>query len=626
MRISIVTLKLADNRRISRARLFGPARGPYTGADRPATGPENPLVNALSKGTTALESELASGAKSTRSGAYFSKNPVPALVIIALLAWLPGFFSLQPLDRDEARFAQASKQMLESGDFIQIRLGDEARDQKPVGIYWLQAASTALLSPLVSNGGERNTIWTYRIPSLLGGIAALLLTFFLVRIFALKETAFLAALLLGTSILLMVETHIAKTDAFLLAMVLGAQSLLLRAYLSARKPGEIASPSHIAIFAGWLCFSFGILVKGPIVIVVCAACVVAVSLWDREWKWFARVRPLLGLALTLLIVLPWLVAIGIATEGAFFTNSLGGDFASKLIGEEESHGAPPGYFTLLVFVTFWPATIVLLPAVLFGIANRNEPAIRYCLFWAATTFIMFELAPTKLPHYTLPAYPALAILGAMWVTRSADAGQLGQDSKLGRLFALVSPAIFLGIAIVLAGALLWLPNNFGDGTDVLAYPLAAIAVLLSLLAAIFMWRGKRVDGVMSACLTAIIFYLLTWRDIAPSLTDFQLSPRIASAVEENARAGDPPVVLAGYAEPSIHFLLGTETRLVTGPVAGEEAARRGGLYVVSEDDRASFEQALEGSGMRAVVLSEIRGANYSNGQYMVLTLFRIEPF
>jgi len=570
-----------------------------------------------------LELELASGAKSSGISAFVGQNPVVALILIALLAWLPGFFTLPPLDRDEARFAQASKQMLETGDFVEIRLGDEARDQKPVGIYWLQAASTAVLSPLVSAGDERNIIWTYRIPSLVGGFAALLLTFFLVRSFATQEAAFFAALLLGTSLLLMVETHIAKTDAFLLAMILGAQSLLLRTYLSVRKSGEVTPPSQITIFVGWLCFAFGILVKGPIIIAVCAASVIAVSLWDREWKWFARLRPLWGLALTLIIVSPWLIAIGIATEGAFFANSLGGDFASKLIGEQESHGAPPGYFTLLVFVTFWPATIVLLPAVWFGIANRKDPAVRYLLLWAATTFIMFELAPTKLPHYTLPAYPALAILGAMWVMRSVD---VGQEGKFARLLAMISPVVFLSIALVLAGALLWLPNEFGSGTDVLAYPLAAIAVALAIVASVFMWRGRRVDGVMFACLTAVIFYIFTWRDIAPSLTDFQLSPRIASAVEENARPGDPEVVLAGYAEPSIRFLLGTETRLVTGPVAGEEALTRGGLFVVTDEERASFEQALDGSNMRAAVLSEISGANYSNGRLVTLTLFRVEAF
>lgn len=566
---------------------------------------------------------MAEGARSRRISTYVSQNPVVALILIALLAWLPGFFTLPPLDRDESRFAQASKQMLESSDFIQIRLGDEARDQKPVGIYWLQAASTAILSPLVSIGPERNVIWTYRIPSLVGGLMALLLTFFLVRSFAAVETAFFASVLLGTCLLLMVETHIAKTDAFLLAMVLGAQSLLLRAYLYARKAGEVPAPSRMAVFFGWVCFAFGILVKGPIIIAVCAASVVAISLWDREWRWFARIRPLWGLLLTLIIVLPWLIAIGFATDGAFFYNSLGDDFALKLIGEQESHGAPPGYFTLLVFITFWPATIVLLPAVLFGIANRNEPVVRYLLLWAVTTFIMFEIAPTKLPHYTLPAYPALAILGALWVTRSSEASQ---SDWLGRLFRIASPAIFLGISIVLASLLLWLPFNFGDGTEIFAYLLAVIAVSLAILASIFIWRGHRADGVMFASLTAIIFYLLTWQEIAPSLSDFQLSPRIAAAVEESTRPGDPPVVIAGYAEPSIRFLLGTETQLVTGPVAGEEAARRGGLFVVTEQEHAAFSQVLEGSAMHAVVLNKIHGANYSNGRFLALTLYRVEPF
>jgi len=77
---------------------------------------------------------------------HLGKRAVAVLVLFALLAWIPGFFTLPPLDRDESRFAQASKQMIETGNFVEIRLGEEARDQKPVGIYWLQAASTAGLT------------------------------------------------------------------------------------------------------------------------------------------------------------------------------------------------------------------------------------------------------------------------------------------------------------------------------------------------------------------------------------------------------------------------------------------------------------------------------------------------
>ena len=65
------------------------------------------------------------------------------LVLISLACFLPGFASLHPMDRDEPRFAQASKQMLETGDFVDIRFQDEARHKKPVGIYWLQSAAVA---------------------------------------------------------------------------------------------------------------------------------------------------------------------------------------------------------------------------------------------------------------------------------------------------------------------------------------------------------------------------------------------------------------------------------------------------------------------------------------------------
>ncbi|HWX82550.1 MAG TPA: glycosyl transferase, partial [Xanthobacteraceae bacterium] len=62
------------------------------------------------------------------------------LLLCGLLLFLPGFFNIPPIDRDEARFAQATKQMVETGDFVDIRFQDDVRYKKPVGIYWLQSA------------------------------------------------------------------------------------------------------------------------------------------------------------------------------------------------------------------------------------------------------------------------------------------------------------------------------------------------------------------------------------------------------------------------------------------------------------------------------------------------------
>ena len=75
-------------------------------------------------------------------------------VLLSLACFLPGFASLQPMDRDEPRFAQASKQMLETGDFVDIRFQDEARHKKPVGIYWLQSAAVALARPRRAGGAH----------------------------------------------------------------------------------------------------------------------------------------------------------------------------------------------------------------------------------------------------------------------------------------------------------------------------------------------------------------------------------------------------------------------------------------------------------------------------------------
>ena len=143
--------------------------------------------------------------------------------------------------------------MLESGDFINISLGDGPRYEKPVGIYWLQAASTA-----VFGSGPRNQIWTYRIPSLLGALAAVAATFFLVRLFAGVEAAFTAGLLLGMSVLLMSEAKIAKTDA-VLARLHHRRAGRADAHLSQRRERRTrwCRRREASCMLGWAAFALG---------------------------------------------------------------------------------------------------------------------------------------------------------------------------------------------------------------------------------------------------------------------------------------------------------------------------------------------------------------------------------
>src|SRR5215472_6181209 len=123
---------------------------------------------------------------------------VAMLVLVSLLAFLPGFFQIPPVDRDEARFAQATKQMIESGDYVDIRFQDENRYKKPVGIYWLQAAVVKSADALGISDAH-TTIWLYRIPSLLGAVGAVLLTYWAALAFVSRQAAVLAGLMLAAS-------------------------------------------------------------------------------------------------------------------------------------------------------------------------------------------------------------------------------------------------------------------------------------------------------------------------------------------------------------------------------------------------------------------------------------------
>src|SRR6202012_3277148 len=206
------------------------------------------------------------------------------LLLCGLLLFLPGFFNIPPIDRDEARFAQATKQMVESGDFVDIRFQDDVRYKKPVGIYWMQSAAIETASALGLPRAQLR-IWLYRIPSLIGAMGAVLLTYWTV----------LAALIMASSVLLNVEARLAKTDAMLLLTVVAAMGAMARVYLSWQRGEDPAHPpwSHPAIF--WTALAGGILLKGPLILMFVGLAIAMLAILDRSLAWIWRLRPVWGL-------------------------------------------------------------------------------------------------------------------------------------------------------------------------------------------------------------------------------------------------------------------------------------------------------------------------------------------
>lgn len=537
-------------------------------------------------------------------------RPYMILSLLTLALYLPGLTTLPPTDRDEARFAQASRQMVESGDFVRIRFQDEPRHKKPAGVYWLQAGAAALAGPT----GE-NPIWPYRVPSVLGAMAGVLITFAFGRRLFDGSTAALGAALTASSLLLVAEAHLAKTDAVLLASTVAAQGALGRMYVT-RGAGGLG-----AAVAFWVAQGVGILIKGPILPLVSLLTAGALVAADRSASFLRTLRPRLGIPLVLLIVSPWAVAVTIATGGAFFRDAVSSDLLPKLISGQESHGLPPGFFLALLMVTFWPGSLFVLPALARAWRLRAQTEERFCLAWVIPAWVVFELVPTKLPHYVLPLYPALALVTARAVLDGATAGVGGSGSRLARagfgIWAVVSLALGAGIV----AAPLGLEHRFEPltlGPGLLA--LAGVAVTLR-----YALRGRGVNAVKTAVIMTALILAPTLQSILPGMNSLWVSRSAAQAVERyRASHGDGSsiVAAAGYYEPSLVFLLGTETTLVSGEGAALHfREHRDALALVTADKERAFLESAAALDIRPRAVETIRGFNYSKGRWVTLTLY-----
>jgi 4-amino-4-deoxy-L-arabinose transferase-like glycosyltransferase len=541
--------------------------------------------------------------------ALFGWRPYMLLTLLCLGLYLPGLVNLPVTDRDEARFVQASRQMLATHDLIAIRFQDEARNKKPAGIYWLQAASVALFSD-----AESNAIWPYRVPSLLAATAAVLMTFGMGARLVGRKAAFIGAALLAASLGLGIEAHLAKTDAVLLAFVTAVQLALARVYHDAK--AGIRAPLGIALLF-WAALAAGILVKGPVAPLVSALTISALCISERRARWLRNLRPVAGIILLLLIVLPWLIAISTATQGQFLSDSLGQDFLGKLIGVQESHGAPPLYYLVLLMISFWPGTLFLGPAIAWGWQRRRADAERFLIAWGVPFWIVLELVPTKLPNYLLPVYPALALtIGAALVAASEQRFVLWR--KLDRIVIALWAMASLGLAIVLA----LVPLRYGPG----ALGGGAVAALVALYFGQRLvrqaWRGFAPALAIRAAVMALLALAVTFEFVAPALNALWLSRSAAALVASAGTPRDVPVAIAGDAEPSLVFLLGTKTKLVSADAAADYLATTPGARALIETrSETAFISALAAHNLKPQALGTVAGLDYSNDHGMRLTLY-----
>lgn len=540
------------------------------------------------------------------------------LIILSLLLLamaLPGISTLPVIDRDEARYAVASVQMSETGDYVSIRFQDEARNKKPAGSYWAQTA----MIKIFSSPGERK-IWAQRIPSVLGALIAVLATYWAGIPMIGRRGAFIGAAFLAVSGLLVFEAHMAKTDAMLLA----SAALMLAAFAHLRQGG-----GRFFALLFWVAIGLSIMIKGPVVPALAALTLIALWIWEREpdtKSWMRKLWFWPGPILCLLIILPWSIMIWQATDGQFFKDALGGDFGSKLVGAQEKHGGPPGYYLATLPITFWPGTLLLIPGLAFAVravkgakssTNPVARAMRLALCFALPFWLILEIVPTKLPNYLLPIFPALALMVGGTAVTLLSVKEFKWSRPLSAILFILAGAVIVTAALL--GESVYGPASMWP------YGLGAAGLICIFIAGGAMALSKPRTGLIAAFVSALIISPTLYQFLLPSFSKVRLADRIVAEMKaENIklpREGGPLVLAHNFTEPSLVYHLGTQIRLGDQIKLGSSIAP--GTVIISDvarQDALDFDKRVEDAGICTQEFAKFEGFNYSRGDEVTLRL------
>lgn len=532
------------------------------------------------------------------------------LLLFSLLVFLPGVATLPVIDRDEARFAQATTQMVASGDYIDIEFQKQKRYKKPVGIYWLQSLSLHLL------GADRD-IWRHRAVSVLSAVLTVLLTALLGSMLFNRTVGLVSGLILASTLLLNGEARLAKTDAALLLSITLAQVVVAKLYLARSRLRPVGEAWGL-FFAFWLSVTAGVYIKGPVVLFILGLTLLTLALVERNLRVIRALKLPLGALVLIGLMAPWFIQIILVSEGTFLKASLGVDFLDKLVTVKETHGAPPGFYFGFLWLGFFPFSLLLargLGGTLFGQRGRSH---RFLLAWIVPAWIILEGVTTKLPHYILPLFPPLAVIAASALQPILPPRGLLQAGVSWLLVALA--VVGTGVVIGAPSLLSWWMTGEWPASTTLLVALAGLGGIgLSLL---LLYRQQWVGVVALLCLLGAGHHLFLFKSFLPGMEGLWITRQIATTVEATPIDCERYQILSvGYHEPSLVYTLGTETRLVN-PAQLESRLDKPECLLVITPDPERVKRREQQKEIRAI--GQVSGLNYSNGRWIKLQLLEVK--
>jgi 4-amino-4-deoxy-L-arabinose transferase-like glycosyltransferase len=508
-------------------------------------------------------------------------------------AALPGLVRLPIIDRGEASFAEGTAQMIDQDDYTAIRYQQRLRGGTAPGAHWAQAASVQAVSH-----PEDRKVWAWRLPSLLGLMLAAAATAWGAGELFGRRCTLPAGLICGGSLLISTLGGMATSDALFAGMSAVALSAFGKLYV-----GRGGLWTKIALWAGLIGAA---LVEGPtaVGVPVLAACALLIA--DRRAGWFRKLGWGWGLIAFAAAILPWVVAVTVATDGDFWIPE-----AATRTGH-----VWPGAQTLALPVLLFPATALLPAAIAFSWRHRVEPGVRVALAWIVPATVLFELAPDRQIIDQAPLFAAVAWLGAAALFEP-------QTALVRRLGAILA----IGAGLILAAACLWLGQRFGAGAaGVTAGVTALLFAAAGGVSGLAMLRGWGVKPWAAAFVLGAAAHILLVAGLAPALTP--LWPTRAVIQSLAAHNLDPrqgiaigPVASAGFAEPSLVFALGPQTETGDAADAVQAIDEDRPAIVEGGQDRA-FQAGLAKARLAAKAVQVLDGYDYVEGRPVRLTVYR----
>jgi len=567
--------------------------------------------------------------------------PAQAGVLLIILAVFSNYLFVSTRstlwDRDEPRYARAAVEMVESGNYLVPTFNSQIWFDKPPLLYWLMSLPIRLAGP---------TEFACRFFGVLGTALTCLLTFFIGKQLLGVKAGLWAMVILASTLMILVVGTSAISDAVLLPFIVAVMAVF--AHLSRAKSRESISfqPSQplrrsgpaiplSGIFVMGVALGLGMLTKGPIGLMPIPAIVAILwfarknrtNTWQNTWVVGA------SLAIGFLIFSIWAIPANRFTDGQFVREFVGRHVITRALKPMEHHGGNfllyLPYYLPIVIVGFFPWTLHLPGAISAVVGGRvgDKYGRIFLISWVVPNFIIMSLAATKLPHYILFIWPALALA----VAGTIEAFQQNRLTERDKIWLRRGTWFFGPLAIAMSLGLMvgpWfvkIPGLPASRTAGLCWSgLAAGIVLLAFaVIAIHQQKANRPQAAAKVLLVCmLVFEIPVLFGVLPAVEQVKISPALARAVNDKT-AKDVPVAAYKYREPTLNFYIGRQIEVLRTEKDVVDWAERSinGILVIPKNDLNEIQQRYGELPLDKLVSKQ--GLNYSKGKTLeVVALVR----